>query len=85
MGATLPSFEAQVVNLNKGDEFDFELTPDQAYGEHIEERVIELDKQIFTINGQFDAQHVQVGAVLPLQNEDGNRFWASSSPSAMIR
>ena len=74
MGATLPSFEAQVVNLNKGDEFDFELTPDQAYGEHIEERVIELDKQIFTINGQFDAQHVQVGAVLPLQNEDGNRF-----------
>ena len=74
MGATLPSFEAQVVNLNKGDEFDFELTPDQAYGEHIEERVIELDKQIFTINGQFDAQHVQVGAIIPLQNEDGNRF-----------
>ena len=33
-----------------------------------------MDKQIFTINGQFDAQHVQVGAVLPLQNEDGNRF-----------
>ena len=74
MGATLPSFEAQVVNLNKGDEFDFELTPDQAYGEHIEERVIELDKQIFTINGQFDAQHVQVGAIIPLQNEDGNHF-----------
>ena len=74
MGATLPSFEEQVVNLEKGAEFDFELTPDQAYGEHFDERVIELDKQIFTINGQFDAQHVQVGAVIPLQNEDGNRF-----------
>ena len=74
MGATLPSFEQQVLNLEKGAEFDFELTPEQAYGERFEERVIELDKQIFTINGQFDAQHVKVGAVLPLQNEDGNRF-----------
>lgn len=74
MGATLPSFEAEVVNLEKGAEFDFELEPEKAYGEHIAERVIDLDKQIFTINGQFDAQHVQVGAVLPLQNEDGNRF-----------
>lgn len=46
MGATLPSFEEQVVNLEKGAEFDFELTPDQAYGEHFDERVIELDKQI---------------------------------------
>lgn len=74
MGATIPSFEAEILKYNQGEEFDFELTPDQAYGEHFDERVIELDKQIFTINGQFDAQHVQVGAVLPLQNEDGNRF-----------
>ena len=36
---------------------------------HYDERVLELDKQIFTINGQFDAQHVQVGAIIPLQNE----------------
>lgn len=74
MGATLPAFENEILKCEQGEEFDFELTPDQAYGEHIEERVIELDKQIFTVNGQFDAQHVKVGAILPLQNEDGNRF-----------
>lgn len=74
MGATLPAFEEQIVKCAKGEEFDFVLEPEQAYGEHIAERVIELDKQIFTINGEFDAQHVKVGAVLPLQNEDGNRF-----------
>lgn len=74
MGATLPAFEEQILKHAKGEEFDFELTPEQAYGERFEERVIELDKQIFTINGEFDAQHVKVGAVLPLQNEDGNRF-----------
>lgn len=74
MGATIPAFEEQVVNLAKGEEFDFELAPEQAYGQRFEERVIELEKQIFTINGEFDAQHVKVGAILPLQNADGNRF-----------
>ncbi len=74
MGATLPAFEEQILKCAKGEEFDFELTPDQAYGERVEERVIELDKNIFTVNGEFDAQHVKVGAILPLQNEDGNRF-----------
>ena len=74
MGVTLPAFEEQIVNLAKGESFDFTLTPEQAYGAHYAERVIELEKEIFTINGQFDAQHVQVGAIIPLQNEDGNHF-----------
>ena len=74
MGATLPSFEEEILKHAKGEEFDFVLNPEQGYGERVEERVIELDKQIFTVNGVFDAQHVKVGAVIPLQNEDGNRF-----------
>lgn len=74
MGVTLPAFEEQIVNLAKGESFDFTLTLEQAYGAHYAERVIDLEKEIFTINGQFDAQHVQVGAIIPLQNEDGNRF-----------
>ncbi len=74
MGVTLPAFEEQIVNLAKGESFDFTLTPEQAYGAHYAERIIDLEKEIFTINGQFDAQHVQVGAIIPLQNEDGNRF-----------
>lgn len=74
MGVTLPAFEEKVVDLAKGEEFDFQLDPEQAYGQHYDERVLELDKQIFTVNGQFDAQHVQVGAIIPLQNEDGNHF-----------
>ena len=76
MGATIPAFEEQILKLAQGEEFDFELEPEQAYGQRFEERVIDLDKQIFTINGQFDSQHVKVGAIIPLQNEDGNRFMA---------
>ncbi len=74
MGVTLPAFENAIADLAQGEQFDFTLTPEEAYGERYEERVIELDKGIFCINGQFDAQHVQVGAIIPLQNQDGNRF-----------
>ena len=33
-GITIPAFEEALVNLNKGEHFDFTLTPDQAYGDH---------------------------------------------------
>ncbi len=74
MGVTIPAFEKAIADLEQGEQFDFVLTPEDAYGERFEERVIELDKNIFCINGQFDAQHVQKGAIIPLQNADGNKF-----------
>ena len=73
-GTTIPGFEAEIEKLGKGDEFDFNIACADAYGEYYEERVIELDKQVFTINGTFDDKQVFEGAVIPLQNEDGNRF-----------
>lgn len=74
MSATLPAFEEHIVSLSKGDSFDFTLSPADAYGEYVAERVIELEKEIFSVDGKFDAQHVQVGAIIPLQNGDGVRF-----------
>ena len=73
-GTTIPSFEKQIENLAKGDSFVFTIPQTEAYGEYVAERVIELDKQIFHINGKFDESQIYVGAILPLQNEDGNRF-----------
>ncbi len=74
MGATLPSFEENIAHLAQGEKFDFLLEPSQAYGDRYDERILDLDKAIFCVDGQFDAQHVEVGAIIPLQNEDGNRF-----------
>lgn len=73
-GTTIPSFEKQIENLAKGDSFDFTIPQTEAYGEYVAERIIELDKQIFHINGKFDESQIYVGAIIPLQNEDGNRF-----------
>jgi len=73
-GTTIPGFEKHIEQLSKNDTFDFTLSQAEAYGEYVNERVIELDKQIFHINGKFDDKQIYVGAIIPLQNEDGNRF-----------
>lgn len=73
-GITLEDFEKAIVDLNTGDTFDFTLQPEQAYGEYVDARVIDLDKQIFVVNGKFDSNNIYVDAFVPLQNEDGNRF-----------
>jgi FKBP-type peptidyl-prolyl cis-trans isomerase SlyD len=74
-GITLETFEKQIAALEKGEDFDFTLTKDEAYGDFVEERVLDLDKEIFSINGHFDHDNIYVDAVVPLQNEDGNRFY----------
>ena len=36
--------------------------------------MVDLDREMFCINGHFDHDNVFVDAILPLQNEDGQRF-----------
>ncbi len=74
LGMTLDDFEIQIVDLQKGGEFEFELSPEQAYGEYEEERVIKVPRQTFEIDGRLDKQYIYEGAVVPLQNADGQRF-----------
>lgn len=73
-GTTIEAFEDNIVNLEEGAEFDFTLTKDEAYGDYYDERVLDLEKSIFTINGHFDNENIFIGAIVPLQNADGNRF-----------
>ena len=74
LGMTLDDFEKQIVDLQKGGEFEFVLSPEQAYGEYEEERVIKVPHQTFEIDGRLDKQYIYEGAVVPLQNADGQRF-----------
>lgn len=74
LAITIPEFEKAVVALNKGDEFDFVLDAAHAYGEHVAERVLDLDKKMFYVDGHFDDKNIYKDAIIPLQNEDGNRF-----------
>ena len=73
-GLTLDLFEEAVVNLQAGQEFEVELPPEQAYGHFQPEHVLDLDREVFTIDGTFDAENIHEGAVGPLQSEEGARF-----------
>ena len=74
LGVALEAFEAKLKDLNEGDEFDFTLSVDEAYGPYEQEHVIELPKSTFMLNGRFQNDIIFEGAVIPLVNADGNRF-----------
>lgn len=73
-GMCLEDFENQVAPLSVGDTFDFQLPVDKAYGPYDERGVIELDKEMFTIDGKFDTENVAEGRIIQLQNAEGQRF-----------
>ena len=74
-GIALDAFEEQVAALPADGTFEFSIPKEQAYGDYVKERVLELERDMFVINGQFDNSHVYPDAIIPLQNEDGNRFY----------
>ena len=74
-GVTLEEFEKQVAGLEAGADFEFELDKDKAYGDREAARILDLDREMFCINGHFDHENIFVDAIVPLQNEDGNRFY----------
>lgn len=74
-GVTLDAFEREIINIEKGGNFCFKLTKDEAYGDHEPSRILDLEREMFCINGHFDHENIFVDAIVPLQNEDGNRFY----------
>ena len=75
-GVSLDALEQKVINMAAGTEFDFTLTPAEAFGDYIPEGVHKLQRDVFTVNGHFDTQHIYPGAVITLMDENENRFMA---------
>lgn len=69
VGQMLPKFEENLSTLSTGDSYDFKLSAQDAYGEYDEEAVANLPKEMFA-----GADMPEVGSILPLQDNNGNRF-----------
>ena len=68
----LPAFEAAMEGKEVGDTFDFVLKAADAYGEYIQEGLMTLPKKMFfNGDGEFDAERVYVGAIVPMNTVDG--------------
>jgi FKBP-type peptidyl-prolyl cis-trans isomerase SlyD len=73
-GQMLEKFEEKLMGLKIGDSFDFKLETEEAYGQASEEAVIDLPKNIFEVNGEFDSEVIAVGNVVPMQDNSGRRM-----------
>ncbi|MBQ7181068.1 MAG: peptidylprolyl isomerase [Bacteroidaceae bacterium] len=74
MGLALDAFERIITATEKGATFDFTLSIDEAYGPYVEEGVQKLARSVFEIDGRLNKKYIFEGAVVPLQNADGERF-----------
>jgi len=70
-GQMLPKFEENLSSLSTGDAYEFRLAAGDAYGEYDEEAVANLPKEMFQ-----GTEIPEIGSILPLQDNNGNRFQA---------
>lgn len=73
-GMMIPAFEQNLDGLEEGDSFQFTIEPADAYGDYIEENVVDLPKDIFKVNGKFDAEMIKEGNTVPMMDAEGNHM-----------
>ena len=64
-GNLLPGFESTLMGLENGDEREFTIPPEEAFGQHNPQNVQKVDRS------NFDQQELEVGAMFSFQNGDG--------------
>lgn len=74
IGMILPELENKIIDIKEDGEYTFDINPEDAYGTYEAERVTQLDKEIFCVNGHFDHDNVKPGVTLPMQDENGRDF-----------
>ncbi len=69
-GMMLPMFEANLAGKEQGEKFDFRIPCHEAYGEYDTDGVLDLDKEMFLVDGKLD-ERVFVGNVVQMYANDG--------------
>lgn len=68
----VPGLVAAMEGLKAGDRFGITLPPEAAFGERFDDNIVELDREIFTRDGEL-AEEVKPGATLPMMTAEGFR------------
>ena len=70
-GSLLPKLEAHIEGMEPGDEFDVTLSPADGYGEVDPNRIIDLPKAAFEVNGEIREDLLVPGNTIPMMNSMG--------------
>jgi FKBP-type peptidyl-prolyl cis-trans isomerase SlyD len=71
LGMMLPKFESELSGMTAGEKKSFSVAPEEGYGERFDDAFTQLPKEMFEQSGM-----PPVGAVLPLQDQNGNNVTA---------
>lgn len=72
IGMMVPGFEKNLEGLGSGDNYKFTLQPDEAYGPYDDDAVVDLPISVFTVDGEVKTDMLNVGQVVPMQDQNGN-------------
>ena len=73
-GSLVPGFERNVENLKIGDKFAFLLKCEEAYGQAVEEAIVEVPKTAFMQEDKIDDSLFFEGNAIPMLDSQGNRL-----------
>ncbi|MGD0342947.1 MAG: FKBP-type peptidyl-prolyl cis-trans isomerase [Bacteroidales bacterium] len=74
-GRLLPAFETNLLSLNSGDSFSFNLGAEQVYGERREEMIIDVPMSVFENEGKVDESICRIGNEVPMIDGSGNPLY----------
>jgi len=74
VGGMIPKFEAEIAGLKEKDNFSFGIEAKDSYGEFDESAIVDLDINIFKVDGKLDENAIKVGAMVPMKNAEGHRI-----------
>jgi len=74
VGNMLEKFEENIKGLNEGDNFNFKIPSEEAYGEASEDAIVDLPIDTFKIEGEIDYDLLKEGNYIPMQDQEGNRL-----------
>ena len=70
-GSLLPKLEAHIEGMQAGDKFEITLAPADGYGEVDPNRIIDLPKAAFEVNGEVREDLLVPGNTIPMMNSMG--------------
>jgi FKBP-type peptidyl-prolyl cis-trans isomerase SlyD len=73
-GGLLPKFEENIDGLSEGDNFEFLLRSEDAYGPVIENAIVHVPKTVFEIDGKIDETLMAIGNTVPMMDAEGRRL-----------
>lgn len=73
-GGLLPKFEEQLSGLKSGENFEFLLHSEDAYGPVVENAIVDVPQSVFEVDGKIDENLMKIGTTVPMMDSEGRRL-----------